>query len=135
MKTFFCFSAFFLLIFTDICSAAATKAFPPILQAAKEGDCSKCPKHGKPMDCAELLENGVTESGVHTVYPRSRLSTCKSIDVYCDMETDGGGWTEEAKTNEEAAHSTDWKYERKTSAPELGSLPEDLMYVSGWISF
>ncbi|GBL91365.1 Techylectin-5A [Araneus ventricosus] len=45
------------------------------------------------MDCAELLENGVTESGVHAVYPRSRLSTCKSIDVYCDMETDGGGWT------------------------------------------
>ncbi|GBN53205.1 hypothetical protein AVEN_157132-1, partial [Araneus ventricosus] len=51
------------------------------------------PKHDKPMDCAELLQNGVTESGVHTVYPRSRLSTCKSIDVYCDMETDGGGWT------------------------------------------
>ncbi|GBN52060.1 hypothetical protein AVEN_232619-1 [Araneus ventricosus] len=81
------------------------------------------------MDCAELLENGVTESGVHTVYPRSRLSTCKSIDVYCDMETDGGGWTEEAKTNEEAAHSTEWKYERKTSAPELGSLPEDLIFI------
>ncbi|GBN69737.1 Techylectin-5A [Araneus ventricosus] len=96
---FFCFSAFFLLIFTDICSARATTSararatLPPIFQAAKEEDCSKCPKHDKPMDCAELLENGVTESGVHTVYPRSRISTCKSIDVYCDMETDGGGWT------------------------------------------
>ncbi|GBM74565.1 Techylectin-5A [Araneus ventricosus] len=45
------------------------------------------------MDCAELLENGVTESGVQTVYPRSRILACKSIDVYCDMETDGGGWT------------------------------------------
>ncbi|GBO09118.1 hypothetical protein AVEN_246047-1 [Araneus ventricosus] len=49
MKTFFCFSAFFLLIFTDICSARATKTLPPIFHAAKEGDCSKCPKH-KPMD-------------------------------------------------------------------------------------
>ncbi|GBN56269.1 Techylectin-5A [Araneus ventricosus] len=88
MKTFFCFSAFFLLMFTDICSAAATIKVAPILQAAKEGS-----KNDKPMDCAELLENGVTESGVQTVYPRSRILACKSIDVYCDMETDGGGWT------------------------------------------
>ncbi|GBM93748.1 hypothetical protein AVEN_54790-1, partial [Araneus ventricosus] len=51
------------------------------------------PKHERPMDCAELMENGVTESGVYTIYPRARLAHCQSIDVYCDMETDGGGWT------------------------------------------
>ncbi|GBL86730.1 hypothetical protein AVEN_95981-1 [Araneus ventricosus] len=98
MKTFLCFSAFCLLIFTDICSAAATKTIAPNLEAAKKGDCSKCPKHERPMDCAELMENGVTESGVYTVYPRSRLTNCKSIDVYCDMETDGGGWTVSRKS-------------------------------------
>ncbi|GBO15500.1 hypothetical protein AVEN_245981-1 [Araneus ventricosus] len=75
-------------MFTDICSEAATIKVAPILQAAKDGS-----KNDKPMDCAELLENGVTESGVQTVYPRSRIFACKSIDVYCDMETDGGGWT------------------------------------------
>ncbi|CAL1284430.1 unnamed protein product [Larinioides sclopetarius] len=51
------------------------------------------PKHEKPMDCAELQENGVTKSGVYTIYPRNRLASCQSIEIYCDMETDGGGWT------------------------------------------
>ncbi|GBN61256.1 Techylectin-5A [Araneus ventricosus] len=93
MKTSLCFSVFLLLTFTDICSAAAVKFGALKPQASKEGDCSKCPKHERPMDCAELMGNGVTENGVYTIYPRSRLASCKSIDVYCDMETDGGGWT------------------------------------------
>ncbi|GBN92542.1 Techylectin-5A [Araneus ventricosus] len=93
MKKHLCCSAFFLLIFTDICSAKAVKIDAPKSQAGKGGDCSKCPKHERPMDCAELRENGVTESGVYTIYPRSRLAGCQSIDVYCDMETAGGGWT------------------------------------------
>ncbi|GBN49415.1 Techylectin-5A [Araneus ventricosus] len=91
MKTFFCFTAFFLLIFTDISTAAKTGAPKPL--AAEDGDSSKCKKHERPMDCAELMENGVTESGVYTIYPRARLASCQSIEVYCDMQTDGGGWT------------------------------------------
>ncbi|GBL86733.1 Techylectin-5A [Araneus ventricosus] len=68
--------------------AATNKTDSSNLQIDQQG-----PKHEKPMDCAELMENGVNESGVYTIYPRSRLSRCKSMDVYCDMQTDGGGWT------------------------------------------
>ncbi|KAF8777158.1 Techylectin-5A like protein [Argiope bruennichi] len=62
------------------------------VENAEEGDC-KCPKkHEKPMDCAEVLENGNAKSGVYTIWPRSRLAECSSIEVFCDMVTDGGGW-------------------------------------------
>ncbi|GBO19005.1 hypothetical protein AVEN_177028-1 [Araneus ventricosus] len=33
------------------------------------------------MDCAEVLENGNTESRVHTIWSRSRFAECASIDV------------------------------------------------------
>nr|XP_060626273.1 veficolin-1-like [Anolis sagrei ordinatus] len=39
-------------------------------------------------DCKELLERGETLSGWYTIYP----ATGKAMSVFCDMETDGGGW-------------------------------------------
>ncbi|GBN68257.1 hypothetical protein AVEN_69502-1, partial [Araneus ventricosus] len=50
-------------------------------------------KREKIMDCAEVLENGNTESRVHTIWPRSKFAECASIEVQCDLVTDGGGWT------------------------------------------
>uniref|UniRef100_A0A8B9KPQ2 Fibrinogen C-terminal domain-containing protein n=1 Tax=Astyanax mexicanus TaxID=7994 RepID=A0A8B9KPQ2_ASTMX len=43
-----------------------------------------------PIDCASLYYNGVHRSGIFAVVP-SLGST--PVEVYCDMETDGGGWT------------------------------------------
>ncbi|XP_063863269.1 microfibril-associated glycoprotein 4-like isoform X2 [Scylla paramamosain] len=41
-----------------------------------------------PSDCADLLMAGVKVSGVYYIYPFTG-----PIQVWCDMETDGGGWT------------------------------------------
>ncbi|KAI8500848.1 Fibrinogen C domain-containing protein 1 [Branchiostoma belcheri] len=45
----------------------------------------------KPQDCQDILDNDeTTPSGVYMVYPRNNLG---GFLVYCDMDTDGGGWT------------------------------------------
>ncbi|XP_038079161.1 ficolin-2-like [Patiria miniata] len=45
---------------------------------------------GLPKDCSEALARGATNSGVYMVQP---LDFSRAFEVYCDMETDGGGWT------------------------------------------
>ena len=40
-------------------------------------------------DCSDLLKSGQTQSGVYSVSPDGK----GSFTVYCDMHTDGGGWT------------------------------------------
>ncbi|XP_027725543.1 ficolin-2 [Vombatus ursinus] len=39
-------------------------------------------------DCRELFSKGNTLSGWYTIF----LSACKPLTVFCDMDTDGGGW-------------------------------------------
>ena len=43
----------------------------------------------KPQDCADLRKNGVTGTGVYTIFP----SVSVELVTYCDMDTDKGGWT------------------------------------------
>jgi len=40
-------------------------------------------------DCAEYKRSGFNDSGLY----RIKLSVNRVIEVFCDMETDGGGWT------------------------------------------
>jgi len=39
----------------------------------------------------DLLCLGHNETGVYTIYPTGHADS--SIDVFCEQETDGGGWT------------------------------------------
>ncbi|XP_041664187.1 tenascin isoform X2 [Cheilinus undulatus] len=43
-----------------------------------------------PTDCTQELLNGITTSGEVEIFPTGKLGP--SLMVYCDMETDGGGW-------------------------------------------
>ena len=50
---------------------------------------SPLPVHTYPTDCKDALNRGFNQSGVYTIQPDS----LPPFDVYCDMDTNGGGWT------------------------------------------
>ncbi len=43
-----------------------------------------------PRDCYDILQAGNSVSGLHNIYPAYIEGP---IQVFCDMDTDGGGWT------------------------------------------
>ncbi|KAM3915579.1 tenascin-N-like [Leptodactylus fuscus] len=44
-----------------------------------------------PLDCAQVRLGGNKRSGVYTIYPGGENTP--GVRVYCDQDTDGGGWT------------------------------------------
>ncbi|KAJ8311510.1 hypothetical protein KUTeg_010865 [Tegillarca granosa] len=71
-----------------VCSNVAFKKIKvqiALKHLLEKGTCSA----GTPKDCEELYNNGLRENKVYTIYPDGKTG----FDVYCDMKTDGGGWT------------------------------------------
>nr|XP_060626297.1 veficolin-1-like [Anolis sagrei ordinatus] len=72
-------------------AGAPGKAGPKGEKGEQGEECTlaKCQHHEeRAKDCEDLLERGETLSGWYTIYP----ATEKAMSIFCDMETDGGGW-------------------------------------------
>lgn len=61
-----------------------------IVDAIENGSCCPEPEpEPRYYDCYDVQQNGATVSGVYTIQPNG----IDPFEVYCDMDTDGGGWT------------------------------------------
>ncbi|XP_035669185.1 fibroleukin-like [Branchiostoma floridae] len=68
----------------------ALTSLPTTVDNANDTEADK-PQAQVPHDCQDILDDDeTTPSGVYMVYPRDNLG---GFLVFCDMDTDGGGWT------------------------------------------
>ncbi|XP_062342905.1 tenascin isoform X1 [Osmerus eperlanus] len=70
-----------------------------------------------PSDCSQELLNGILDSGEVDIFPKGKEGP--PLQVYCDMETDGGGWTVFQRRRD---GSTDFFRDRKTYSAGFGEL-------------
>lgn len=73
------------LLSDNVCGACKCK---DDYQLAAKHYCD-CQNLQPKRDCLDFMQNGVKISGVYKIHQNN----LRTIQVYCDQETDGGGWT------------------------------------------
>ncbi|XP_062337653.1 tenascin-N [Osmerus eperlanus] len=73
-----------------------------------------------PMDCSQLMKNGNMKSGIYTIYVNSDQS--KAMEVFCDMDTDGGGWLVLQRRN---SGKLDFKRGWRQYVPGFGNMTDE----------
>ncbi|XP_078731276.1 fibroleukin-like [Lampetra fluviatilis] len=75
-----------------------TLAYPALLLVA--GEDADYFDGGFPQDCAEIFKQGITDDGIYTIQPAASrepfevtFPSHRRQTAFCDMGTDGGGWT------------------------------------------
>ncbi|XP_042211981.1 ficolin-2-like [Homarus americanus] len=63
-----------------------------IMPWLKTSTCSPSANRLRAHDCADHLLHGHKQSGVYEIFP-FKCKCDKGVKVWCDMETEGGGWT------------------------------------------
>lgn len=72
-----------------VCSPIQATVYPGSYQPLQHPDIVKSSDSlGSGVDCLSILNSGHALSGVYTIAPFG-----EPIDVYCDMDNFGGGWT------------------------------------------
>ncbi|XP_064465985.1 techylectin-5A-like [Ornithodoros turicata] len=74
---------------STLCAPTAEQSLTNIEQSV--ADLRKALLSGHPRDCADLYISGQNHSGVFNIFPYE--GSKPAIATYCDMESDGGGWT------------------------------------------
>lgn len=66
------------------------KTTPALLTCCPSAWLPVKPVFPHPSDCTQVQQNSNASSGLYTIYLNSDPK--QPMQVYCDMETDGGGW-------------------------------------------
>lgn len=96
-----------------------TGALGPDASSAPANDAPQIPQNRS--SCEELISDGVTQSGVFTL-----VIDNKTVDVYCDMKKEGGGWTVLQRRGQYGATNDFFDKNWETYKLGFGNLTQDL---------